>query len=295
VKRDGGWHRSPLGVIRRTLEAAYEDNIPFLASALSFDLLLTALPFVVLLLAAVGYLVQHQITTHQIDVHELLGRLLPVGGSDSPEMFRRAESALTALVQARGRLTVFGVPLFLWFSSRFFSGLRIALNEVFDSDEIRPWPVAKLTDLSMVFITATLLVANGALPAINAQAAGSLGDSFLLGWLYRFGLELLAFAFSTGLFFLIFEILPSRRLPWRSALVSAVFCAMAFEVGKRLYALYLTRFVTLDRVASDANLVALFLFLLWVYGMAYAFLLSCEVAEVVELIRLRRAQKVGLA
>jgi uncharacterized BrkB/YihY/UPF0761 family membrane protein len=69
---------------------------------------------------------------------------------------------------------------------------------------------------------------------------------------------------------------------------------MAFEVGKRLYALYLTRFVTLDRVASDANLVALFLFLLWVYGMAYAFLLSCEVAEVVDLIRLRRAQKVGL-
>jgi len=294
VKRDGGWHRSPLGVIRRTLEAAYEDNIPFLASALSFDLLLTALPFVVLLLAAVGYLVQHQITTHQIDVHELLGRLLPVGGSDSPEMFRRAEGALTALVHARGRLTVFGVPLFLWFSSRFFGGLRIALNEVFDSDEIRPWPVAKLTDLSMVFITAALLVANAALPAINAQAAGALGDSFFLGWLYRFSLELLAFAFNTGLFFLIFEILPSRRLPWRSALVSAVFCAMAFEVGKRLYALYLTRFVTLDRVASDANLVALFLFLLWVYGMAYAFLLSCEVAEVVDLIRLRRAQKVGL-
>jgi len=279
-------------VIRRTFEAAYEDNIPFLASALSFDLLLTALPFVVLLLAAVGYLVQHQITTHQIDVHELLERILPLGGTDSPEMFRRAEGALTALVHARGRLTVFGVPLFLWFSSRFFGGLRVALNEVFDSDEIRPWPVAKATDLSMVFLTAALLVASAALPALNAQSPG-LVEGFV-GWLYRFSLELVAFAFSTGLFFLIFEILPSRRLPWRSALVSALFCAMAFEVGKRLYALYLTRFVTLDRVASDANLVALFLFLLWVYGMAYAFLLSCEVAEVVDLIRLRRAQKVGL-
>jgi len=210
----------------------------------------------------------------------------------SSRAVRRAEGALTALVHARGRLTVFGVPLFLWFSSRFFGGLRVALNEVFDSDEIRPWPVAKATDLSMVFLTAALLVASAALPALNAQSAG-LVEGFV-GWLYRFSLELVAFAFSTGLFFLIFEILPSRRLPWRSALVSAVFCAMAFEVGKRLYALYLTRFVTLDRVASDANLVALFLFLLWVYGMAYAFLLSCEVAEVVDLIRLRRAQKVGL-
>ena len=129
---------------------------------------------------------------------------------------------------------------------------------------------------------------------LKRRLQAALGDSFLVGWLYRFSLELMAFAFSTGLFFLIFEILPSRRLPWRTALVSAVFCAVAFEVGKRLYALYLARFVTLDRVASDANLVALFLFFLWVYGMAYAFLLSCEVAEVVDLIRLRRAQRVGL-
>jgi membrane protein len=294
VRRDGGWHRSPLGVIRRTLEAAYEDNIPFLASALSFDLLLTALPFLVLLLAAVGYLVQHQLTSHQLDVHEVLERFLPLGGSDSADMFRHAEAALAALVRARGRLTLLGVPLFLWFSSRLFGGLRIALNEVFDSDEIRPWPVAKATDLSMVFITATLLVANAGLPALRGQSAAGLGDSFFVAWFYRFSLVLVAFAFSTALFFLIFEILPSRRLPWRTALVAAVFCAVAFEVGKRLYALYLARFVTLDRVASDANLVALFLFLLWVYGMAYAFLLSCEVAEVVDLIRLRRAQKVGL-
>ena len=295
MRRDGGWHRSPLGVVRRTLEAAFEDNIPFLASALSFDLLLTALPFAVLVLAGVGYLVQHQITTNQIDVHELLERFLPLGGAGGTEMFRRVEEILTALVQARGRLTVFGVPLFLWFSSRFFGGLRVALNEVFDSDEIRPWPVAKLTDLAMVFVTASLLVANAALPALRAQSAEALGDSFVVTWLYRFSLEIISFAFSTGLFFLIFEILPSRRLAWRTALVSALFCAVAFEVGKRLYALYLTRFVTLDRVASDANLVALFLFFLWVYGMAYAFLLSCEVAEVVDLIRLRRAQRVGLS
>ena len=59
MKPEGGWHRSVTGVVRRTLEAAYEDNIPFLASALSFDLILTIIPFVVVLLATVGYLVQH--------------------------------------------------------------------------------------------------------------------------------------------------------------------------------------------------------------------------------------------
>src|SRR3989454_4500662 len=84
--------------------------------------------------------------------------------------------------------------------------------------------------------------------------------------------------------------LPSRRIPWRTALPISVFCALAFEVAKRLYTLYLSRFVTFDRVASDANFVAFFLFLLWVYYTAYVFLLGGEVAETYDLVRMRRAQ-----
>ena len=86
---EGGWHRSITGVIRRTLEAAYEDNIPFLSSALAFDLLLTAIPFFGVVLAAVGYLVQHQIASHQLNVHDLLQRFLP----EDTTAFARVEDA----------------------------------------------------------------------------------------------------------------------------------------------------------------------------------------------------------
>jgi len=299
VKADGGWHRSVTGVARRTLEAAYEDNIPFLASALSFDLLLTVFPFVVLLLAVVGYLVQHQITTQQVDVHELLARFLPTArlgptdGGGGGGAFAQVESALGGVVRHRGRLTAVGLPLFLWFSTRLFSGLRAALNEVFDTDERRPWPVAKLLDLAMVLCTGTLLVLSGVLAAWEARAA-SVGGGPALDWVWRFGLETIAFALGVLLFFVIFKLLPSRRIYWRTALVAAVFCALGFEVAKRLYALYVTHFATLDRVASDANVVALFLFLLWVYYTAYLFLLGGEVAETYDLIRMRRSQRVQL-
>src|SRR5690348_3452381 len=126
-------------------------------------------------------------------------------------------------------ISVFGVPLFLWFSTRFFGGLRIALNEVFDSDEIRSWPLAKLTDLIMVVVTGGLIVGGALLPALRARAA--VAGGFAVNWIYRFSLETVAFGFSTVLFFLLFEILPSRRLAWRTALVAAVFCALAFEIG----------------------------------------------------------------
>lgn len=274
---EGGWHRTVTGVIRRTLEAAYEDNIPFLAGALSFDILLTAIPFVGLVLAVVGYLVEYQLAIHQLNVHELLQRFLPESSGGESGTFGFIERGLGDLVARRGRLTLLAAPLFLWFSTRMFGGLRAALNEVFDTEENRPWPVAKLTDLAMVFVAGSLFLAN----AFVSTGTGVVAQAGSL-------------VFSTLLFFVIFKFLPSRRIYWRTSLVASLFCAVAFEVAKRLYALYVARFVTFDQLASDANLIGFLLFVLWIYYTAYVFLLGGEVAETYDLIRMRRQQRVRL-
>ncbi len=277
MNREGGWHRTVTGVVRRTLEAAYEDNIPFLAGALSFDILLTAIPFVGLVLAVVGYLAQYQLAIHQLNVHELLERFLPEASGGETGQFGFIERALGDLVARRGHLTLLAAPLFLWFSTRMFGGLRAALNEVFDTEENRSWPRAKLLDIAMVFVAGTLFLAIAF--ATTTRGVGS---------------QLASLVFSTALFYVIFKYLPSRRIYWRTSVVASLFCAVAFEIAKRLYALYVTRFVTFDRLASDANLVGLFLFLLWIYYTAYVFLLGGEVAETYDLIRMQRLQRVRL-
>src|SRR5215510_15695737 len=160
-----GWHQSLWGVIKRTVELAYEDLIPFLASALSFDVILTSIPFLVLLLAVVGSLVQHQLTTQQLDLAELLRRLMPVAGGVGGDAVRHVEDVLAGVVRSRGQLTLIGLPLFLYFSTRLFGGLRAALNDVFDTDEKRPFLLAKLYDLGLVLITGVLLLSSALLPA----------------------------------------------------------------------------------------------------------------------------------
>ena len=293
-----GWHESVWGVVKRTIEGAYEDNLPFLASALSFDVILTAIPFLVLLLAAVGTLVQHQIAAEQVNLEELLRRFMPAGGdaTESGAAVRNVERILEQVVASRGQLTLVGVPLFLLFSTRLFGGLRAALNEVFDTEERRPWQVGKLLDLALVLLTGTLLLLSALLPAIEARTLGRMEEGgFLLEWLYRLSLEIIAFAFSTALFLVVFKTLPSRRIAWRTALVAAVFCALAFELAKRLYALYVANFVTLDRLASNANAGAFFLLLLWIYYTNCVFLIGGEIAEAYDLVRMRRAQRVTLA
>lgn len=296
VRSTRGWHQSVWGVMKRTLEGAYEDNLPFLASALSFDVILTAIPFLVLLLGAVGSLVQHQISVQQVDLEELLRRFMPATSGAGGDAVRNVERILDQVVASRGQLTLVGLPLFLYFSTRLFGGLRAALNEVFDTEERRPWHIGKLTDLALVLLTGALLLASVLLPALGARTAGAMqeSDSFLLEWLYRLSLEIVAFAFSTALFLAVFKVLPSRRIAWHTAVVAAVFCALAFEVAKRLYALYVAHFVTLDRLASNANAGAFFLLLIWIYYTNCVFLIGGEIAEAYDLARMRRAQRVQL-
>ncbi len=284
-----GWHQSVWGVAKRTLEGAYEDNIPFLASALSFDVILTVIPFLVLLLGVVGTLVQHQITTHQIDIPELLQRFMPGG-----DVVRDVETMLAQVVASRGQLTLFGVPLFLYFSTRLFGGLRAALNEVFDTEERRPWLWAKLLDLLMVLLTGSLLLLSALLPAFEASTSSQFEGGSLLQWSYRLSLELVAFAFSTSLFLIVFKVMPSRRIAWRTALVAAIVCALAFELAKRAYALYVAHFVTFDKLATTSNAAAFLLLILWVYYTNCVFLIGGEIAEAYDLTRMRRAQQVRL-
>jgi len=296
IRSTKGWHQSAWGVVKRTLEGAYEDNLPFLASALSFDVILTSIPFLALLVAVIGSMVQHQITVQQVDLAELLRRFMPAASGAGDQAIRNVERVLEQVVATRGQLTLVGLPLFLYFSTRLFGGLRAALNEVFDTEERRPWPLAKLIDLTLVLLTGALMLLSVLLPALEARTLGMLaeGDSFLLEWLYRLSLEIVAFAFSTVLFLLVFKVLPSRRIAWRTAIVAAVFCALAFELAKRLYALYVAHFVTLDRLATNANAGAFFLLILWIYYTNCVFLIGGEIAEAYDLARMRRAQRVQL-
>ena len=114
--------------VRRVVTAAYDDNIFFLASALTFQALLAALPFGLLALAALG----HFVHAGEEEVVRIFRDLIPSAGSGETDPFRQVERFLASVRESRAQLSVFGFPLFLWFSTRFFSGARTALNEVFD-------------------------------------------------------------------------------------------------------------------------------------------------------------------
>jgi membrane protein len=271
-----GWAATARGFVRRVFRGAYEDNVAFLASALAFDGLLWALPFLLVALSVFGFLVGGH--DPEPEVRELLRRLLPATPGDGP--FSRVGNALVGVVESRGQLSVWGAPFFVWFSLRLFGSVRNALNDVFDMDETRPWLLAKATDL-LLALTAAILIAANTLTTVAVLDAS---------WWGRFLAGLSTYGVAVLLSFIIYITAPSRPVKWDTALVAAIVVALGFEVVKRLYAVYLANFATFDRVVSNANAIALLLFVLWIYLVAFIFVAGGEVAQTYDLMRRQRGQ-----
>jgi membrane protein len=295
-------------LVRRTLQAADENNIPFLASALTFDALLAAIPFVVLLLIGLTHLVQALSGGPAVEPTRLFHRFFPPHTSTpGHDPFAGVEGLLTDIARNRGRLSLYAAPAFVWFSTRLFAGVRTSLNDIYDVS-LRPqprrnflviWLQGKLRDVAMVVATVILFLANTvlttAMALLWARGAARVPQfAFFVSSMGRLVGELLAFVFSISLFYLTYSYASVRRLPWKTALLASTFTAVLFELAKRLYGLYLGKFASLEGHVGDASIGAAVLFVLWVYYTAIVFLLGGVFAETWELRRMQQRQRATL-
>lgn len=282
------WHDAR-NFARRVYEGAVEANVPFLASGLAFDLMLAAIPFGLVILSILGYVLNARASAARVDVAAYLQGLLPdygtgAGANPFEPVLRIAEG----VVRSRRRLTFVGLPLFVWFATRLFGSLRAALCEVFDTRETRSWLRGKASDAVLVVATGLLFAGNALLSEFLLAAEGRHGFAEF------FAAQLLAFAFLVGLFVMIFKYAPAHRVRWDTALLAGLMCAVAVEIAKAALGAYFRAFIRPDQLVSDATLGALVLLLAWVYYLTFTFLIGAQIAQVYELRRRQAAQRAVL-
>jgi len=283
------WHDAR-NFVRRVWEGAWEANISFLASGLAFDFLLAAVPFVIVILALVGYVLSANAAASRLDLTSYLRHLFPsygakLGAGPFEPVIRMAED----VVRSRSKLSLVGFPLFIFFATRLFASLRAALCEVFDTQETRSLLGAKLVDVGLVVATGLLIVLNIAFSEGIGLAVRH------LGFLEYFAAQLLAFAFLIVLFMMIFKYAPPYRVRWDTAAVAAVACAVGFDVAKELLSAYFRAFVNPEQLTSNATLGAIILLVGWVYYMTFVFLIGAQIAQVYELRRRQAGQRAVLS
>lgn len=287
--------RRVLEFLRRVVDKAEQDNIFFMAGAISFNVLAALVPLFLFIVGLSGIFLQARFGDPTAVLVRLLLDNLPVIGGDI-DFVATVEDQINQIIEGRRSLTLVGALLLVWFSTRLVGTLRTALREVFDVGPDRGIVRGKLFDAQVVVVGGALLLVNiGLTTALGVARDYGVDILGLEG--YAVTLVQQAFAHAAAfvsiwlLFLGIYRYLPARRIPWRTALIAATFAAVLHEVLKVAFGFYATEVANYR--TTYGNLITLAVLYFWIYYEAQVFILGGEVAQVWTMRRALRVRTRG--
>lgn len=283
---------------KRVWDNSGEDNVLFLAGGITFNLLLAAVPFLLLLASGISFLlpiIVHDTSFTTGDpLREFIDRLLPQHQHGANSTIDRL---IGDLLRGRNSVTLYSAIGFIWFSTRLFGSLRTVLASVFDIESERGIIAGKIFDVKITIVATLLFVANVLVSGyillatkIGAERLSALGiRNDVMGTVeYVIGRGL-AFAFIALMFFALYKYLPIRRVRARAAWVATAFTSVAFEAARIVFSFYADAFN--PGGIYRGTFTAIVVIVVWFYYAALIFILGGEVGQVYELRRVRKEQR----
>lgn len=269
---------------------AEEDNVFFMAGAISFNLLVAFIPLLVFSVGVSGIVLSARFGDPGAAVLDVLQRALPVPSGEL-DLIDPIRDQITAILDQRTNFTVLGAILLIWFSTRLVGTLRTALREIFDIGQSRGIVRGKLFDVQVVLVGGALFLVNlGVTAAVRATeqfGVELLGlEGPVLSFVETASAQGLAFVSIWVLFVGVYRFLPARRIPWKPTLIAATLTALLHEVLKGGFGWYVTEVA--EYRTTYGNLLTLAVLFFWIYYEAIGFILGGEVAQVWTMRRARR-------
>jgi YihY family inner membrane protein len=204
------------------------------AFSVAANVILSLFPFIVLLLTLSRTLF-HSRSMEQV-VGEMISTFLP---SNQAFVMRNMQ----LLAHPRHGVQVFSIVMLLVSSTGVFLPLEVALNNVWGVRKNRSYLQNQVVSLGLAFAVGALAMASVAITAAQKQVLTWVffgHTDNILFYLVSGGLmRILAVIASILLFFLIYWVLPNRKVPALAVLPTAIVVGLLWEVAKYLYVLAL--------------------------------------------------------
>ena len=251
-----------------------DDHGFFLSSGVTFNLLICLIPLILLLLAVLG--------TYLYSAQEIFNHIRRYFENAVPSLDPRIMKHFSTIIRDRKIVGVLGIGGLIWASTWVFSSLRITLNTVFQVEKSRGILRGKAIDLFMILLAGVFLLVSMVLTSlvtfVQSYRFGFLGD---IGPITRFGLKyLMPFFFTFWMFFLIYKIVPNKKVHFKPALQAAVFTSLFWEIAKQLFGWYILHLGRFSALYGSLGTLAIFFF--WVYYSSAILILGGEVAFLLE-------------
>ena len=273
--------------IRRVL---FEESLAMHAAAIAFYGLLSFGPLMIVLLAIAGLVISESATLMD-SLRDSLAVLFPAAHQELVDQ-------LPAFVSRSKVFGLVGVLGLLWSGSRVFASLDSSLNVIWRVPSSRPYWKHRLLSIGLVPVAVMAFLGSLAATAFYSLVVGK--ELPTAGWKVQdlpFLADVLTYvvplALSCLFFFLLYWLLPARRVPRRSALLGATVAAVLWELSKLGFDVYLRNIGRMDKVYGTAAGIAILM--LWFYYSAMTFLVGAVVGASDMDRRLTMAERQELA
>ncbi|RXI48207.1 YihY/virulence factor BrkB family protein [Clostridium tetani] len=245
-----------------------EDEVPALASQLSYSLLLSFFPFLIFLMTLLGF--------SSIDNEYVLLELKTMLPDSAYELVYN--TVIEILGTRDSNLLSFSIIFTVWTSSTGFRAVIKGINKAYDEKEKRSLPkvflISILSTLSLGFliILTVLFLVFGQLIGLYLVQKLKMGSLFYLTWnIIRY---IIILSSLVVIFALMYKFIPSRKLRWKEVMPGAIFATVGWLFSSFIFSYYVNNFANYSRIYGSIG--AVIILMVWLYLTSIIIILGGE-------------------
>lgn len=272
---------------KRFVKLVSKKDLFFNASALTFNLFICSIPFTLILISIIGYVLSYE---------EALQMLIQYGSeflpsfsyqtetSDVIQGSQTVENLLNPLIGAREVFGIVGIVVLLFFTQGLLHAIKHVLFDIFDIEE-RQHPLMQVVYNffwfglfgALVFVLSMLI---SFVSFINlSEFTVPFTDVVIeLPWIYDFLNFLIPVIFTFVVIYIVFRYLSERRIQRNIALVGALSYTLLFEIARFIISGYLEYAFSSYRYFYQGYAI-LIVIGIWVFYSAFLFVISVSIAK----------------
>ena len=261
--------RTFAGLFASALRGWVDDNASSMGAALAFYTLFSLAPVLVLAIAIAGLAIGHD-HAQRLLLSELSGLLGDTGAQGVKSVLDATSTQKDGLIASAVSLVTLAIG-----ATTVFAELRQDLDRIWrcragKSSGLWRFLRARFLSFGMVVAIGFLLLVSLVVSAALSFVGGLLDVSAALMRSIEF---VASVGVTTGLFALVFKILPSVRIDWNDVWLGSFVTAVLFWIGKYAIGLYLGRSAVASSYGAAGTLVMV---IVWVYYSAQIFFYGAE-------------------
>ncbi|MGI6393481.1 MAG: YihY/virulence factor BrkB family protein [bacterium] len=270
-----------LKIIWETGYGFYVDDGVTFAAGISFYFLLSFIPFLILLGATTGYVVDYVQDIHSLTNEEMKAYIMNYLNAAIPFLSEKYVLSLINISEYKASLTTIGLVSLAVSATLLFSTLHYCFFRIFGGKSIN-FILSRLMGIVFLLTITILLFFLHYMTTIFTSVAKFISESFpSLSWLFEmasmskvyglvFSTVIIIFLFGTLLYYFSFGAKKSKR----AMLAGALLFSFLWNGAKLLYNFYITKIANFSLFYGSAAWIITSI--LWVYYSALILLISME-------------------